>query len=129
MPSHCPNEYLQYHDALNHSPKTVRWYSDMLSALNTFLGVDVRLGELTVQCVRAYQSHLRSRRKPNDQPLSDETLHDHIRAIKTSSLRSAFARSDARGTETELPNEIIDYLRERREAATVPGVFWERRGF
>jgi site-specific recombinase XerD len=76
------DEYLQYHDALNHSPKTVRWYSDILLALNTFLGVDPPLGELTVQRVRAYQSHLRARRKPNDRPLSDETLHDHVRAIK-----------------------------------------------
>ena len=27
-------EYLQYHDGLNHSPKTVRWYSDILLALH-----------------------------------------------------------------------------------------------
>ncbi|MEE8201093.1 MAG: hypothetical protein V3R29_07985 [Candidatus Acidoferrales bacterium] len=33
-------EYLQYHDGLNHSLKTIRWYSDILSALNLFLGVD-----------------------------------------------------------------------------------------
>src|SRR3990172_2500882 len=52
------DEYLQYHDALNHSPKTVRWYSDILSALNDFLGADARLRELAVQRVRAYQSPL-----------------------------------------------------------------------
>jgi len=42
-------EYLQCHDGLNHSPKTVRWYSDILSALNAFLGARVRLADLTVQ--------------------------------------------------------------------------------
>ncbi len=41
-------EYLQYHDGLNHSPKTLRWYSDILSALSTFLGAAARLGGLTV---------------------------------------------------------------------------------
>jgi site-specific recombinase XerD len=76
------DEYLQYHDALNHSPKTVRWYSDILLALNAFLGANALLGELTVQRVRAYQSHLRARRKSNERPLSDETLHDHVRAVK-----------------------------------------------
>ncbi len=41
-------EYLQYHDGLNHSPKTLRWYSDILSALSTVLGAAARLGGLTV---------------------------------------------------------------------------------
>ena len=75
-------EYLQYHDGLNHSPKTVRWYSDILSALKVFLDGDARLADLTVRRLRAYQSHLRARRKPNGKSLSDETLHDHIRGIK-----------------------------------------------
>lgn len=75
-------EYLQYHDGLNHSPKTIRWYSDILSALNVFLRSEARLGDLTVRRLRAYQSHLRARRKPNGEPLSDETLHDHVRGIK-----------------------------------------------
>ena len=76
-------EYLQYHDGLNHSPHTIRWYSDILSALSAFLGAEARLRDLTVQRIRAYQSHLRSRRKDDGEPLSDETLHDHVRAIKT----------------------------------------------
>ncbi len=76
-------EYLQYHDGLNHSPSTIRWYSDILSGLSGFLGPDARLRDVTVQRVRAYQSHLRSRRKQDGRPLSDETLHDHVRAIRT----------------------------------------------
>lgn len=75
-------EYLQYHDGLNHSAKTVRWYYDILSALNAFLGARAQLADLTVQRLRAYQSHLRTRRKPDGWPLSDETLHDHIRGIR-----------------------------------------------
>jgi hypothetical protein len=73
------DEYLQYHDGLNHSPKTVRWYSDILLSLNVFLGGDARLADLTVRRLRAYQSHLRARCKPNGKPLTDETLHDHTR--------------------------------------------------
>ena len=79
------SEYLQYHDGLNHSPATTRWYADILLALNRFLGEEATLGDLTVPRLRAYQSHLRSRsRRPDDErPLSDETLHGHARGIRT----------------------------------------------
>ena len=40
-------EYLQYHDGLNHSLKTIRWYSDILLALSGFLGTDTRLRDPT----------------------------------------------------------------------------------
>jgi len=76
-------EYLQYHDGLNHSPKTVRWYSDILFALNAFLGRKAHLADLTVPRMRAYQSHLRSRRLDDGRSLSDESLHDHARGIRT----------------------------------------------
>jgi hypothetical protein len=61
-------EYLQYHDGLNHSPKTVRWYSDILLALNAFLGAEAQLADLTVPRLRAYQSHLRTRRLAGGRP-------------------------------------------------------------
>jgi site-specific recombinase XerD len=75
-------EFLEYHEALNHSPKTVRWYSDIIAALYRFLGPDPCLGELTLPRIRAYQSHLRKRTKPNGEPLSDKTLQDHARVIR-----------------------------------------------
>jgi hypothetical protein len=31
-------EYLHHYGGRNHSPKTVRWYADILAALNVFLG-------------------------------------------------------------------------------------------
>ncbi|MEX0799587.1 MAG: phage integrase SAM-like domain-containing protein [Dehalococcoidia bacterium] len=77
------SEYLQYHDGLNHSPATTRWYADILFPLNAFLGEEAVLADLTVPRLRAYQSHLRSRRLDDDRPLSDETLHAHARAIRT----------------------------------------------
>jgi site-specific recombinase XerD len=76
-------EYLQHHDGLNHSPKTVRWYADIIGALSAFLGFDATLGDLTSARLRTYQSHLRARRKPGGTPLSDDTLHDHARSIRT----------------------------------------------
>jgi integrase/recombinase XerC/integrase/recombinase XerD len=76
-------EYLQHHDGRNHSPKTIRWYTDILTALNAFLGPDTALGDLSAASVRAYQSYLRSRRKPDGNPLSDDSLHDHARGIRT----------------------------------------------
>ena len=75
-------EYLQYHDGLNHSPKTIRWYADILGALNSFLGDAATIGDVAVPRLRAYQSHLRARRKPDGRPLSDESLHDYVRGIK-----------------------------------------------
>ncbi|MEX2390117.1 MAG: tyrosine-type recombinase/integrase [Dehalococcoidia bacterium] len=75
-------EFLEYHEALNHSPKTVRWYSDIITALCRFIGPDPDLGELTLPQIRAYQSHLRKRPKPNGDPLSDRTLQDHARVIR-----------------------------------------------
>lgn len=75
-------EFLDYHEALNHSPKTVRWYSDIITALYRFIGPDPCLGEFTLQRIRAYQSHLHKRTKPNGEPLSDKTLQDHARVIR-----------------------------------------------
>ncbi len=55
------SEYLQYHDGLDHSPKTTRWYADVLFALNRFLGEEALLADLTGPRLRPYQSHFRSR--------------------------------------------------------------------
>jgi site-specific recombinase XerD len=60
----------------------VRWYSDIIRALISFIGPDPTLGDLTIQQARAYQSHLRGRSKPNGEPLSDKTLQDHARVIR-----------------------------------------------
>lgn len=75
-------EFLEYHEALNHSPKTVRWYADIITAVSRFIGQDPTLGDLTLPRIRAYQSHLRKRTKPTGEPLSDKTLQDHARAIR-----------------------------------------------
>ena len=75
-------EFLEYHEALNDSPKTVRWYADIVTAVLRFIGPDPCLGEFTLPRIRAYQSHLRKRTKPNGEPLSDKTLQDHARVIR-----------------------------------------------
>jgi site-specific recombinase XerD len=77
------DEYLNYHEGLNHSKATIRWYADILRPVAAFLGAEARLRDLSIQGIRAYQSELRGKGKPNGQLLSDESFHDHVRATRT----------------------------------------------
>lgn len=69
--------FLMYQEDRNHSPKTVRWYQDMLRRFTEFLGEDMRLRDLTLEGIRDYQ---RSRRELG---LSKFTLHAYTRTLKT----------------------------------------------
>lgn len=53
-------EYLQYHDGLNHSPKTVRWYSDMLGRFADALGPEARTRDIDAETVRRYLRSVRA---------------------------------------------------------------------
>ena len=64
--------FLMNQEDRNHSPKTVRWYSEMLGRLQTALGEDARLRDLDGEAIRDYQRGLRR----ND--LSKFTLHAYL---------------------------------------------------
>ncbi len=70
-------QYAMYHEDRNHSPKTVRWYSDMLGRLADSLGSEARLKDLTVEAIREY---LRAARGNG---LSKFTVHAYARTLKT----------------------------------------------
>ena len=53
--------YLVYHEDRNHSPKSVRWYADMLRRFAESLGPDARLGEIDADAVRKYMRSVRER--------------------------------------------------------------------
>ena len=70
-------QFAMYHEDRNHSPKTVRWYSDMLGRLADSLGPEARLKDLTVDAIREY---LRAARGNG---LSKFTVHAYARTLKT----------------------------------------------
>lgn len=61
----------------NHSPRTIRWYEDLLGRFVRFLGEGALLRELTVAAVRAYQ------RDARESGVSRYTLHAYARTVKT----------------------------------------------
>lgn len=46
---------------MNHSAKTVRWYSDMLNRALKFVGPDAKSGELDADVIRNYLREVRRR--------------------------------------------------------------------
>jgi site-specific recombinase XerD len=46
--------YLLHHEDMNHSLKTMRWYSDMLDRFVKFVGPDSKIGELDADVIRRY---------------------------------------------------------------------------
>ena len=69
--------YLMYHEDRNHSPKSVRWYADMLRRFAESLGPDARLGEIDADGIRKYMRSVRER------DFSKFTLHGYARSLKT----------------------------------------------
>jgi len=69
--------FLMYQEDRNHSPKTVRWYRDMLGRFAEFLGEDARLRDVTVDSIRAYQ------RASRELDVTKFTLHAYARTLKT----------------------------------------------
>lgn len=70
-------QYLMYQEDRNHSPRTVRWYSDMIRRFADWLGPDARLGDINASAVRGYGRAVR------DDGLSKFTVHSYVRTVKT----------------------------------------------
>jgi site-specific recombinase XerD len=69
--------FLTHQEDRNHSPKTVRWYRDMLGRFLAFAGEDTRLRELTPDAVRSYQHSVQAT------DTSKFTRHAYMRTLKT----------------------------------------------
>ena len=70
-------EYLLHHEDMNHSPKTIRWYSDMLDRFVAFVGKDAVVGDLDADKIRTYLRQVRARE------FKQFTLHAYARTLKT----------------------------------------------
>jgi site-specific recombinase XerD len=69
--------FLMYNEDRNHSPKTVRWYGEMLGRFTAWLGPEARLRAVDADALRGYQRSLRG------DGLSKFTLHAYARTLKT----------------------------------------------
>jgi integrase/recombinase XerC/integrase/recombinase XerD len=69
--------YLMYQEDRNHSPKTIRWYRDLVGRFATSLGPDAQLGDVTPEAIRSFQRGLRQSDR------SKFTLHAYARTLKT----------------------------------------------
>jgi integrase/recombinase XerC/integrase/recombinase XerD len=70
-------QYVMHHEDRNHSPKTVRWYSDMLGRFVASLSPDARLRDLGADAIRSYQRAVRESGK------GKFTIHAYARTLKT----------------------------------------------
>jgi site-specific recombinase XerD len=69
--------FLMHQEDRNHSPKTVRWYSDMLGRFVEALGPEARLRDIDAAAVRRYLRGVRSN------GLSKFTVNAYARTLKT----------------------------------------------
>jgi integrase/recombinase XerC/integrase/recombinase XerD len=69
--------FLMHHEDRNHSPKTVRWYNEMLGRFTAWLGPEARLRDVDGDTLRNYQRSLR------EGDLSKFTLHAYARTLRT----------------------------------------------
>jgi site-specific recombinase XerD len=69
--------FLMYQEDRNHSPKTIRWYSEMLGRFAGELGTEARLRDIGAEVLRSYQRGLRGNGR------SKFTLHAYARTLKT----------------------------------------------
>lgn len=70
-------QYLMHHEDRNHSPKTVRWYSDMLSRFVAAVGPNATLRDIDVDAIRTYQRGIRESGR------GKFTVHAYARTLKT----------------------------------------------
>ncbi|MCH8065334.1 MAG: tyrosine-type recombinase/integrase [Chloroflexi bacterium] len=70
-------QFLMHQEDRNHSPKTVRWYSDMLGRFVTSLPTEARLRDIDAASIRVY---LHDNRQNG---ASKFTLHAYARTLKT----------------------------------------------
>ena len=89
-------DFLMYQEDRNHSPKTVKWYREMLGRFAASLGPAAVLQNLDIDAVRAYQ---RANRTAGGSKFSQ---HAYARTVKTflrwlgprpTSIKSSGARS------------------------------------
>lgn len=69
--------YLMYQEDKNHSPKTIRWYSDMIRRFAEWLGPDAKIKDINGDAIRGYLRSVRER------DLSKFTRHGYARTLKT----------------------------------------------
>src|SRR6266508_5492210 len=69
--------YLMYHEDKNHSPKTIRWYSDMIRRFAEWLGPDAMIRDINSNAIKGYLRSVRER------DLSKFTRHGYGRTLKT----------------------------------------------
>ena len=75
--SELVQQFLMHQEDRNHSPKTVRWYSDMLGRFVASLPTEARLRDTDAAAIRAY---LHGNRQNG---ASKFTLHAYARTLKT----------------------------------------------
>lgn len=66
-----------YSEDRNHSPKTVRWYSDMLGRFADALGPEARTRDIDAESIRRYLRSVRAN------GFSKFTIHAYARTLKT----------------------------------------------
>lgn len=69
--------YLMYGEDRNFSPKTIRWYSDMLRRFSEALGPDATIKDITSEAIRDYLRSIRER------GFTKFTNHAYARTLKT----------------------------------------------
>lgn len=69
--------FLMYQEDQNHSPKTVKWYTEILGRFDRFLGERTQLRDISISAVRAYQ---RANRQAGGSKFSH---HAYTRTVKT----------------------------------------------
>ncbi|MCI0886528.1 MAG: site-specific integrase, partial [Chloroflexi bacterium] len=69
--------FLMNRDSRNYSPKTVRWYSDMLGRFAEWFGADEKIASIDANAIREYARSVR------DRDLSKFTRHAYMRTLKT----------------------------------------------
>lgn len=69
--------YLMYQEDKNHSPKTIRWYSDLIRRFAEYLAPDAQIKDITPGVIKEYNRAVRQR------GLSKFTNHAYARTLKT----------------------------------------------
>ena len=69
--------FLMHQEDRNHSPKTVRWYSDMLGRFADALGPEARTRDIDAEAIRRYLRSVRAN------GFSKFTNHAYARTLKT----------------------------------------------
>ena len=69
--------FLMNRESRNYSPKTVRWYNDMIGRFAEWFGVDEKIASIDANAIKEYARCVR------DRDLSKFTRHAYMRTLKT----------------------------------------------